>query len=142
MLFEKLPAIKEPQSNNCGTFNIKYGTIARMEMLIAAGFGVAQVSKDGAVVYDENDMQGQIACEYCDSGYIIGGERQELNDCDYCGGEGCYTDFWTVQNAETEAVKDPDHDWQIVIHTPMYGVTYQRQDVGCWVLVSKNDGFA
>lgn len=51
-------------------------------------------------------------------------------------------DYWTVAQAEAAAVADPDHDWRIVMDGPMHGETYQRQGVGRWVLVERNDGFA
>ena len=43
---------------------------------------------------------------------------------------------------ENEALKDPDHDWRVVLDGPLRGRTFQRHDVGKWVLVSENDGFA
>jgi hypothetical protein len=50
--------------------------------------------------------------------------------------------YWTVQNAEDAALKDPDHDWQIQLVGPMHGETYQRQGPGKWVCVESNPGFA
>lgn len=47
----------------------------------------------------------------------------------------------TGRNAERRARRDPDHDWRIVLHGPLKGSTYQRQD-GQWVLVEQNSGFA
>lgn len=49
---------------------------------------------------------------------------------------------WEVQDAEDEALKDPDHDWRIFFHGPMSETTYQRHAAGQWVLVAKGDGFA
>lgn len=85
--------------------------IAPMGMLIAVGFGDAKVTKDGETVYEEP--------------YDFETEK----------------DFWMVQDAENEAVKDPDHDWRIVLYAPLYGRTFQRQD-GKWVLIAENRGFA
>lgn len=53
-----------------------------------------------------------------------------------------WDDMWTVQDAENEALKNPDYDWRIIIHAPMHGQIYQRQGVGLWVMVDKNIGFA
>jgi len=64
------------------------------------------------------------------------------DDCPVCNGEGWYTDFWTTADAENAALQDPNHDWRIIKHTPLYGATYQRQDVGKWVLVDENIVFA
>lgn len=85
---------------------------APMDMLIAVGFGEAKVTKNGETVYSE------------------------LN---------CHEDtekFWTVQDAENEALKDPDHDWRIILFAPLRGKTFQRHGDGNWVLVEENMGFA
>lgn len=42
---------------------------------------------------------------------------------------------------EAIASADPDHDWRVVLHGPMHGETYQRQD-GQWICVERNEGFA
>lgn len=47
----------------------------------------------------------------------------------------------TVQEAEDMAIRDPDHDWRIVLDGPMGGVVYQRHDDG-WVACIKLPGFA
>ena len=83
------------------------------DKLIAVGFGSADVTCDGRVVYVE-----------------------PVNDDD--SGEG---DFWDFARAETEAAKDPDHDWRASLFGPLHGETYQRQD-GKWLLVETNQGFA
>lgn len=79
---------------------------------IAVGFGSAYVSQDGEEVLD--------------------GERiyQQTGEAP------------SVEDAEKMAIVDPDHDWRIVLHGPLHGETYQRQGVGEWVLVEKNQGFA
>jgi hypothetical protein len=51
-------------------------------------------------------------------------------------------EYWTVQRAEEEAVKDPDNDWRIIMDAPLSGRTYQRQGENHWVLIDKNMGFA
>jgi hypothetical protein len=59
--------------------------------------------------------------------------------------EGSADDFgdcWTVQDAEDEALKDPDHDWRVFFHGPLSDATYQRHAAGQWVLIEKGLGFA
>lgn len=53
-----------------------------------------------------------------------------------------YDDCWTVQQAEDAARKQPDADWQITLHGPLHGETYQRQGPDRWVCIEHNDGFA
>ena len=48
----------------------------------------------------------------------------------------------TGATAEAAALCDPDHDWRIVLQGPLSGREYQRQDVGRWVLVHQDQGFA
>lgn len=50
--------------------------------------------------------------------------------------------FWTVQDAENEAIKDPDNDWRIHLVAPLSERHYQRQGEGLWVLYEKGRGFA
>lgn len=50
--------------------------------------------------------------------------------------------FWTVQDAENEAEKDPDHDWRIALYAPLRGRVFQRHEKGKWILVEENMGFA
>ena len=85
---------------------------APMDMMIAVGFGDASVTRDGETIYSELD------CE-------------KYNE-----------KLWAVQDAENEAMKDPDHDWRIVLFSPLRGRTFQRQGVENWVLVEENMGFA
>jgi hypothetical protein len=49
---------------------------------------------------------------------------------------------WTVQDAENEALKDPDNDWRIHLIAPLSESHYQRQGNGHWVLYEKGEGFA
>lgn len=51
-------------------------------------------------------------------------------------------EYWQVSDAEAHAMKDPDADWRIFFHGPLHGEEYQRQGVGQWVLVKKDEGFA
>jgi hypothetical protein len=48
----------------------------------------------------------------------------------------------TVAQAEEMAMADPDSDWQIMMHGPLRGATYQRQGEMNWVMIEKNNGFA
>ena len=51
-------------------------------------------------------------------------------------------DFWTFRDAENEALKDPDHDWRVVLYAPLRGRVFQRQGISKWLLVEENQGFA
>lgn len=51
-------------------------------------------------------------------------------------------DYWTVKDAENEALKDPDCDWRIVKFGPLHGETFQRHGDGIWVCIESNRGFA
>jgi hypothetical protein len=48
----------------------------------------------------------------------------------------------TMQDFEDIAAGDPDHDWRLEVHGPMYGCVYQRHGEAEWVMVEKLDGFA
>lgn len=85
---------------------------APMEMIISVGFGVANVTKDGEEIYREID--------YCSDNFKE----------------------WTVQDAENEALKDPDHDWRISLIGGLRGRVFQRHGNGEWLLVEENMGFA
>lgn len=50
--------------------------------------------------------------------------------------------YWTAQDAENEAQKDPDNDWRIHLVAPLSERHYQRQGDGLWVLYKKGIGFA
>jgi hypothetical protein len=50
--------------------------------------------------------------------------------------------FHRLEEFEKLAVADPDHDWQVVLHGPLHGETYQRHGDGLWVCVEQNEGFA
>ena len=109
MSWEKLEPIKATISGcvTCGTLVEK----APMDMVIAVGFGDAQVTKDGETIYSELDHQDD------------------------------WNKLWTFQDAENAAKKDPDHDWRVVMDGPLRGRTFQRHGDGEWVLVAENNGF-
>lgn len=48
----------------------------------------------------------------------------------------------TVQVFENMAIADPDHDWRIHKHGPMHGEVFQRHDIGKWVCIESDQGFA
>lgn len=50
--------------------------------------------------------------------------------------------FWTVRRVEKMAVQDPDHDWRIVMHAPLWSATWQRHGPGHWVMIESGLGFA
>ncbi|MBK1683459.1 hypothetical protein [Rhodoferax fermentans] len=50
-------------------------------------------------------------------------------------------EYRTCADIELLAAADPDHDWQINYHAPLYDAVYQRQD-GFWVLIEEGRGFA
>lgn len=88
-------------------------------------------------LYDIAPMDMLIAVGFGDArvekdGKCIYKEPTEYEDCD----------FWTVQDAENEALKDPDHDWRIIMCAPLRGRIFQRQELGKWYLISENEGFA
>jgi hypothetical protein len=107
MSFEKLPAI-EGGSGGCACCGCQHDVLP-MDAIIAVGFGCAQVTKNGEVIYDEPEDE---------------------------------TKFWTVQDAENVALKDPDNDWRIHLVGPLSEGHYQRQGNGHWVLYEKGMGFA
>jgi hypothetical protein len=87
--------------------------LAPLDMTIAVGFGSADVTCDGDVVYDEQEVES-----------------------------GKLDDWWTVRDAEAAARLKPDADWRITKHGPLHGETYQRQGEDRWVLIESNEGFA
>lgn len=110
MSWTKLEPI-DPKIRDCLTC----GTLVQelsMDEEISVGFGFANVTKDGEIIYDEAEAE------------LSGGK------------------IWTVQDAENEAAKDQNHDWRINLIGGMRGRVFQRHDVGKWVLVKENYGIA
>jgi hypothetical protein len=64
------------------------------------------------------------------------------NDVEVYNEDDFSEDFWTAQDAENEALKDPDNDWRIHLVAPLSESHYQRQGAGHWVLYQKGEGFA
>lgn len=83
-----------------------------MARMIAVGFGDAGYSRDGETLWSE-----------------MGADPDAEN-------------FPTVADVEKLAVADPDRDWRIYFHSPMYDAVYQRHGDGLWALVQKGEGFA
>lgn len=50
--------------------------------------------------------------------------------------------FRTLAEFEEMAMKNPNHSWLVTLQGPLRGRVYQRQDVGKWVLIKSNPGFA
>ena len=51
-------------------------------------------------------------------------------------------EYWTCEDAERKASKDPDNDWRIHLIAPLSERHYQRQGENHWVLYEKGIGFA
>lgn len=51
-------------------------------------------------------------------------------------------DCRTVQDAEDEALKNPDYDWRVFFCGPLSDAEYQRRGAGHWVLIKQGPGFA
>lgn len=83
------------------------------DFVIAVGFGMADVTRDGETVLDGEEAYGDP-----DQGPV------------------------TVADAERVAALDPDHDWRIRMYGPMRGQEYQRHGKGQWVYVKRVPGFA
>lgn len=110
MSFAKLEPIK---GGIIGCANCGYKhDILPMDAIVAVGFGIATVTRNGKVVYDENDLPDDAVQD------------------------------WTCQDAENEALKDPDNDWRINLIGPLSECHYQRQGECQWVLYEKGQGFA
>lgn len=126
MAWERLPPIK-PKIHGC--LHAPMQEELEMDEIIAVGFGDAHVEKDGEIVYREPTQA----------------EIDEADEADYFEGNidiHKKSLFWSVQDAENEAAKDPDHDWRIVLYAPLRGRTFQRHGKDKWVLIEENMGFA
>ena len=91
--------------------------IANLDMIIAVGFGIAQVKKNGKVIYSEPlDWE------------IEKGVKTEK-------------DFKTLREIEIEAQKDPNNDYRLILEAPLRSSYYQRQGKNKWVLYKSGMGF-
>lgn len=111
MSWERLPPIK-PKIRRC--FHAKMEERLEMDEIIAVGFGDAHVEKDGKIIYRE---------------------PTEYNIQEVVTDDDASNPFWLVQDAENEAAKDPDHDWRIVLYSPLRGRVFQRHGKDKWVLI-------
>ena len=91
-----------------------------MDAFIAVGFGVATVTKNGEVVYDENEIP-----------------KEKWDNAN-----GYEDVWWTCQDAENAALQNPDNDWRINLLAPLSSSRFQRQGEGLWVLYEEGSGFA
>ena len=91
--------------------------LAKKHDLIAIGFGDAVLKRDGRLYKQDGVV-------YDGDKWLDAGLRMTVNEC------------------ELVAAKDPDRDWRIVIHGPLYGETYQRHGKDKWVCIESNRGFA
>ena len=117
-MWEKKERLK-PKMHGC--LHATMQEILDMDEIIAVGFGDAHVEKDGEIIYHEP-------------------AKWELDEVEAV--EDFESLFWTVQDAENEAMKDPDHDWRIVLYAPLRGRVFQRQEPGKWYLIEEDQGFA
>jgi hypothetical protein len=112
MKYTKLPPIDKGQVNQgclcCPTPAI----VANLEKVIAVGFGSAECTKNGELIYDGED--------------------------DYQHGK----DPKTIGDMEAIAAADPENDWRVCFFGPLHGETYQRHGVNTWVMIESNMGFA
>lgn len=82
------------------------------------------------------DLEATIAVGFGDAGVTRDGTEVWSE-------AGCTDEnYWTIQDAEDEALKDPDHDWRVYFHGPLSEAEYQRHAAGQWFLVKKGMGFA
>lgn len=111
MTWEKVPPYEGPIHQGC--LNCPpVQQIAPMDMLIGVGFGLAMVTKDGELVYQEPSNPNG------------------------------WDDFWTTADAERAANAGPDHDWRIMLDAPLRSREYQRHGPDKWVLIDSGRGFA
>ncbi len=90
-------------------------TQALMDKMICVGFGEASIRRDGEVALDASEA---------------------FNTA------GGWDEIPTFATAEEMAAADPDHNWTVHLNGPLHGETYQRQGVGVWLCVERNEGFA
>ena len=86
--------------------------VLQLDTMLAVGFGSCSVTKNGEEVYSEQRWDE---------------EKEKYPSL------GVY---------ELLAQREPDNDWRVHFHAPLYDAEYQRQDKESWVLVRKGLGFA
>lgn len=116
--------IIEGGANPCGCCPT-IPTQAPMDKIIAVGFGTAQAWRDDELVADGE------GCGNKGPYFIRDGQPEHIED---------YITFGDIE--EIAALDPDDHNWTIVLHGPMHGETYQRQGLGVWLCIERNQGFA
>jgi hypothetical protein len=96
------------------------GSVARLDMGIAVGFGEAVVTRDGRVVLDGERFFANM--------------RRGLTD----------REGWArVRHAEKLARRYPRRaTWRITINAPLWSATWERKRPGKWICVEAGKGFA
>jgi|SRR6185312_2080136 len=94
------------------------GSVARLDMTIAVGFGSAVVTRDGKVMLDGEKFYRNA--------------RRRLAD-----GEG----WASVRHAEKLA-KRTRGVWRIEIDAPLWSAKWERKSPGKWVCIEAGEGFA
>ena len=72
------------------------------------------------------------------------GTAQVLKDNEIIYEEGFQDndDFPTLADFEKMAKQDPDHDWRVLLVSPLRDREYQRHEEDKWVLIDSGRGFA
>jgi hypothetical protein len=131
MTWEKLPPYQDQIHQGCPNCP-PVRKLARLNMVIAVGFGFATVTKDGELIFSESGMS---ALKHHYSEKLM---RVMLTCPPALLREG----FPMLAHIEELARHDPDHDWRVSLFAPLRGREYQRHGPGQWVLVDSNLGFA
>lgn len=95
--------------------------LADMKTYIAVGFGSAEVTRDGRVVFDGE-----------------GGYYERAGKMVKCNNKNA----WLLSYWERRARKSPMADWRVYLNSPLRDREYQRQGKNKWVLVKSGMGFA
>ena len=103
--------------------------LPRIDGSIACGFC-------GAGATSDLEMDRHIGVGFGTAGYGVDGEELWAEQ------DQEFDDLPTVADVERLANRDPNRDWRIWFHAPLYSAEYQRQGEGVWILVKKGDGFA
>lgn len=60
----------------------------------------------------------------------------------WCEHNENWNELPTLMRFENMARRNPDHDWRVVLDSPLHGETFQRHNKNAWVLIESNAGFA
>lgn len=93
------------------------GSIANLNMLVGVGFGTAIVTKDGELIFDENNED-----KY----------SQHLDE------DG----FASLKTFKALAKQSPNSNWLCTMFAPLWNATWQRQGDDKWVCIETGEGFA